>query len=80
MLKLAGNDYKDTRIACDNSSWDKEKHRFEDMALGQLPILKVNDKIYCQEQAIEEYCAIKAGLTPESPEDAMRAKMIIGNQ
>ena len=80
MLKLAGIDYKDTRIPCNNSSWENEKHRFEHMALGQLPILKVGDDIYCQEQAIEEYCAIKAGLTPESPEDAMRVKMIIGNQ
>ena len=77
MLKLAGIDYKDTRIPCE--SWEEEKHRFENMALGQLPILKVGDEIYCQEQAIEEYCAIKAGLIPESPEDAMRVKMIIGN-
>ena len=45
----------------------------------QLPILKVDNEIYLHENAIEEYCAIKAGIVPKSPEALMRVKMITGD-
>ena len=79
MLKLAGVDFKDTRLSSDSDLWNEKKGHFETIALGQLPILKLNEEIYCHEDAIEEYCVIKAGLVPKCPEDAMRVRMIIGN-
>ena len=78
MLKMAGVDYKDTRVECDKAVWQAQKPDFDKLALGQLPIMKIDDRVYCQQDAIEEYCALKAGIVPKSAEDVMRVKMLLG--
>jgi len=77
MLKMAGVDYKDTRVECDKAVWQAQKPDFDKLALGQLPIMKIDDRVYCQQDAIEEYCALKAGIVPKSAEDVMRVKMLL---
>ena len=78
MLKMAGISFLDTRIKADKEVWKNEKTKIENLALGQLPVLKIDDQVYCQQDAIEEYCAIRAGIVPNDPADAMRVKMLLG--
>ena len=42
MLKMAGIDFIDTRLS--KEEFGEKKPSFEDSALGQLPVLKVDDK------------------------------------
>ena len=76
MLKIAGIEFIDTRLS--KEEFFEKKGSFEESALGQLPILKLNDKVFCQSHAIEEWAANKAGLIPKNDEDAMAMKMVIG--
>lgn len=43
MLKMAGIEFTDTRLS--KEEFLEKKPSFEESALGQLPILKVNDKV-----------------------------------
>ena len=43
MLKMAGIEFTDTRLS--KEEFLEKKASFEESALGQLPILKVNDKV-----------------------------------
>ena len=42
MLKMAGIEFIDTRLS--KEEFGEKKSSFEDSALGQLPVLKVDDK------------------------------------
>ena len=43
MLKMAGIEFTDTRLS--KEEFGEKKPSFEESALGQLPVLKVNDKV-----------------------------------
>ena len=43
MLKMAGIEFTDTRLS--KEEFGEMKSSFEESALGQLPVLKVNDKV-----------------------------------
>ena len=43
MLKMAGIEFTDTRLS--KEEFGETKASFEESALGQLPVLKVNDKV-----------------------------------
>ena len=74
MLQMAGIEFIDTRI--ERSDWSNRKKEFEDICLGTLPILKIDNEIYCQQKAIENWAAMQAGIIPEDPEKQMRISMI----
>lgn len=44
--------------------------------LGQLPVLEVDGKLFCQSMAIARYAAKLGGLYPNSPVDALHADMV----
>ena len=76
-MKFAGIDFTDTIVRC--ADWDERKSQeFREISLGQLPILKVDDKIFCQSDAIFEWAAKKANLVPEDPDKALAMRMSVG--
>ena len=75
-MKIAGIEFTDTIVRCEN--WYKRKAEFEGIGLGQLPILKVDDKIFCQSDAIVEWDAKKANLIPTDPDQALAMRMFVG--
>merc|ERR1711953_50525 len=77
MFDIAGIQWKDTRVPI--KDWPEEngiRKEMQEIALGQVPILKVDGVLYLHQQAIEEYAAIKAGMVPTDPKEVMRVKMI----
>ena len=76
-MKIAGIVFTDTIVRC--TDWDERKSQeFKEISLGQLPILKVDDKIFCQSDAIFEWAAGKANLIPEDPDQALAMRMSVG--
>ena len=75
-MRIAGIDFTDTIVRCED--WAKRKTEFNDIGLGQLPILKVDDKIFCQSEAIFEWAAKNAKLIPNEPDLALSMRMIVG--
>ena len=75
-MKIAGLDFTDTIIPC--ADWQSKKAEIENIGLGQLPILKVDGKIFCQSDAMYEWAAKKANLIPEDPEKALAMRMVVG--
>ena len=76
-MKIAGIDFTDTIVRC--ADWDERKSQeFKEICLGQLPILKVDDKIFCQSDAIFEWAAEKANLVPDDPDQALAMRMSVG--
>ena len=75
-MKIAGLDFTDTYIPC--ADWQSKKAEFENIGLGQLPIMKVDGKIFCQSDAMYEWAAKKANLIPEDPEKALAMRMVVG--
>ena len=76
MLKLGGIEFTDTCLTAEK--WVEKKASFDEIALGQLPVLKINDKVYCQSDAIMEWAAAKAKLIPENDDDQLAMRMVIG--
>ena len=57
-MRIGGIEFTDKIVRCED--WDKRKAEFEGIGLSQLPILKVDDRIFCQSDAIFEWAAKKA--------------------
>ena len=45
--------------------------------LGQIPIMKIGEEVFCQQKAIEQFAAEKAGLAGKSDLDQMKIDMVI---
>ena len=60
LLRMSGLAWKDTRIPADQKIWNEQKPHFEDIALGSLPILKINDEVFYQQFSIKQWAAAKA--------------------
>eukprot|EP01066_Platyproteum_vivax_P009700 Platyproteum_vivax@DN4286_c0_g1_i2.p1 len=48
-----------------------------DLPLGQVPILEVDGKVYCQSNAILHYAGTRSGFYPKDPLEAMRCDQAI---
>ena len=46
--------------------------------LGQLPIMKVNGEVFCQETAIHEFAAKRCGLGGKTPIEELKLDMLRG--
>jgi len=75
MLKLANMDFTDTRIPTDSPE-EYAKMKAE-APLGQVPVLKMDDQMFCQEKAINEFCAKKAGLIPTCDVEKLKVDMLL---
>ena len=75
-MNIAGIEFIDTIVPC--ADWDQRKAEFKEISIGQLPILKIDDRIFCQSDAIFEWAAKKAKLIPENPEKALSMRMLVG--
>ena len=75
-MRIAGIEFTETIVCCED--WDKRKVEFEGIGLSQLPILKVDDRIFCQSDAIFEWAAKKANLIPTNPDQALAMRMFVG--
>jgi len=74
MLFMVGNvDFEDMKLTMD----DFPKHK-GNMPMGQLPVMEYNKMKMCQSQAIAEFAAEKAGLTPKDTWDRCKVTEIIG--
>ena len=60
MLRISGLEWKNTLIPSDQKIWNEKKPEFDELALGALPVLKVNGQVFFQTFAIEEWAASKA--------------------
>lgn len=77
MLNMSGCQWTDTRIPADRAIWNEQKATFDEIALGTLPILKLNGHVYCQSEAIVEWATHKAGIAfNNEPLVRMQIKMI----
>merc|ERR1711970_696732 len=74
-MAIAGLEYTDTIIRC--ADWESKKAEFEKCGLGQLPILKIDGKLFCQSDAMYEWAAKKANLIPKDDEQALAMRMIV---
>jgi len=45
--------------------------------MGQVPVMKIGEEVFCQQRAIEDYAAKKAGLLGKTDEDQMKIEMIM---
>ena len=68
--------YLDTLIPNTIDAWQSHKPEWSEIALGQVPILKVNGVVYSQTNAICEFLAAKAGVTVKDPVLRMKVRMI----
>ena len=59
MLRMSGLDWKNTLFPSDQKVWNEKKPEYDEMALGALPILKVNGQVFCQTFAIDQWAAQK---------------------
>ena len=75
-MNIAGIEFIDTLVPC--ADWDQRKAEFKDISIGQLPILKIDDRIFCQSDAIFEWAAKKANLIPENLDKALGMRMLVG--
>ena len=75
-MGIAGIEFTDTIVRCED--WSERKAEFEEIGLGKLPILKVDDRIFCQSDAISEWAAEKANLIPSDPDEALSMRMFVG--
>ena len=75
-MRIGGIEFTDKIVRCED--WDKRKVEFEGIGLSQLPILKVDDRIFCQSDAIFEWAAKKANLIPADPDQALTMRMFVG--
>eukprot|EP01066_Platyproteum_vivax_P009699 Platyproteum_vivax@DN4286_c0_g1_i1.p1 len=64
--------FEDNRLT--NEQFGKLKG---DLPLGQLPILEVDGKVYCQSNAILHYAGTRSGFYPKDPLEAMRCDQAI---
>ena len=74
MLRLSGCEWEDTRIPANKAAWVEQKPRFEQLALGSVPVLVVNGQSFCQTEAINDWAAAKAGLRSDDPVRRMQVK------
>ena len=72
LLRIAGCDWKDTKVPCTKEEWAVRKPDFQKEALGSLPILRLNGQIFYQTEAIIEWATNKAGLRFSCPEKRMK--------
>ena len=75
-MNIAGIEFIDTIVPC--VDWDQRKAEFKEISIGQLPILKIDDRIFCQSDAIFEWAAKKANLIPENLDKALGMRMLVG--
>ena len=45
--------------------------------MGQVPVMKIGEEVFCQQRAIEDYAAKKAGLLGKTDVDQMKIEMIM---
>ena len=76
LQKAIFSDYKDTRIEPNQDAWATAKPDFDRDALGAVPVLKLNDQIFYQTEAIIEWASAKAGIQSDDPIERMQVKMI----
>ena len=77
MLRMSGCEWKDTRIPANKTAWAEQKPKFENDALGSVPVLKINGQFFCQSEAIADWAADKAGLRSEDPVRRMQVHFTI---
>lgn len=75
-MNIAGIEFINTIVPCAN--WDQRKAELKEISIGQLPILKIDDRIFCQSDAIFEWAAKKANLIPENLDKALGMRMLVG--
>ena len=77
LLRIAGCDWKDTKVPTTKEEWAVRKPEFEKEALGSLPVLRLNGQIFYQTEAIIDWAADKAGLRSSCP--VVRMKVLSSN-
>jgi len=70
-LRIGGIEFVDEHISFED--WPKKSQQ-DDYPMGQVPVLKVDDKVICQTHAITYYCGTLAGLVPK--DDWGKAKVL----
>merc|ERR1712212_127816 len=71
---MSNINFKDTIIS--GEEWPQRKAEFENIAIGQLPILKVDDQVFYQTEAINDWCAMQAGIVPSDAVKQMKIRMV----
>lgn len=61
-MKASGLPFEDVRLPGPEY---REKKATMDLPLGQMPVLLIGDKTFCQSTALARYAAKKAGLYPK---------------
>jgi len=74
LFALAGVEYEDHRIEWAGDAWKEFKPK---TPFGQLPLLEVDGKVFCQSVAIARYLGNKFGFTGKTDLDKLQADMIV---
>merc|ERR1712037_515194 len=77
VLKAANIDFVDTRV--DLAKWrsGESTPKKSETPLGQVPLLRVNGKEFCQSAAIINYCAKLAKIDQLEPLEALKVDMFV---
>jgi glutathione S-transferase len=74
LFALAGVEYEDRRIEVTGDDWKEFKPK---TPFGQLPLLEIDGRVFCQSVAITRYLANKFGFAGKTELDKLQADMIV---
>jgi len=74
LFALAGVEYEDYRIEWTSDEWKQLKPKTQ---FGQLPLLEIDGKVFCQSIAITRYLGNKFGLAGKTELDKLQADMVV---
>jgi len=74
LFALGGVEYEDFRVEWTGDDWKELKPK---TPFGQLPLLEVDGKVFCQSTAVTRYLANKFGFAGKTDLDKLQADMIV---
>jgi len=75
-LRVGGVNFVDEHIPFEE--WPNRKEDSSAFPMGQLPVLRVDDKVICQSHAIIFYCGTAAGLIPSDAWGKTKVLELVG--
>jgi len=74
LFALAGVEYEDHRLEWDSEEWKNFKPK---TPFGQLPLLAIDGRVFCQSIVVHRYLANKFGFAGKTEMDKLQADMIV---
>merc|ERR1712241_614584 len=77
ILQAANIEFVDTRVDIEKWRAGESTPKKSETPLGQVPLLRVNGKEFCQSAAIINYCAKLAKIDQLEPLEALKVDMFV---